>query len=49
MAYFHQVDIKLKMLKTITVHPCNEEMPKIIINNKEYWLPKSSKANKAFY
>lgn len=40
MAYFHQVDVKLKMLKTITVHPCNEEMSKIIMNNKEYWLPK---------
>lgn len=40
MAYFHQVDTKLKHLKTVTVHSCSEEMSKISMNNKEYWLPK---------
>ena len=39
MAYFHQIDIKLKTLQTITTYPCNEEMSKIIIKDKEYWLP----------
>lgn len=40
MAYFHQVDIKLKTLKTISIQTCSEEMSKILVNNKEYWLPK---------
>ncbi len=39
MAYFHQVNIQLKILKTLTIHPCDEEMSKIIFNDKEYWLP----------
>lgn len=39
MAYFHQVDIQLKILKTITVQPCDKEMSKIVFNKKEYWLP----------
>lgn len=39
MAYFHQVDVQLKIFKTITVQPCNEEMSKIVFDQKEYWLP----------
>lgn len=40
MAYFHQVNIKLKTIKTLTVQPCNEDMSKIMFDQKEYWLPK---------
>ncbi|WP_227687989.1 hypothetical protein [Psychrobacter immobilis] len=40
MAYFHKINIQLKALKTLTIQPCNEEMSKIIFNDKEYWLPK---------
>lgn len=39
MKYFHQVDVKIKTLTAITVHPCNGGMSKIIIDGKEYWLP----------
>lgn len=39
MAYFHQVDTKLKYLRTVTVQPCDEGMLKISLNCKEYWLP----------
>lgn len=40
MSYFHQVDIQLKTLKTLNIQPCDEDMLKIIFNEKEYFLPR---------
>ncbi|MGP5104758.1 hypothetical protein ACTXJH_12545 [Psychrobacter celer] len=39
MAYFHQVNINLNVIKTLTVQPCNEKMSKVLFNSKEYWIP----------
>ncbi|WP_352339393.1 hypothetical protein [Psychrobacter sp. 16-MNA-CIBAN-0192] len=41
MAYFHKVNIKLSILKTLSVEQCDDdEMIKLIFAHKEYWLPK---------
>ena len=40
MSYFHQVDIQVKTLKTLPTEPYDEDVFKIVFNQKEYWLPK---------
>ena len=40
MAYFHQVDIQLKTLKTLDIQLCDEDMLTIAFNGKEYFLPR---------
>ena len=39
MVYFHKVDISLKALRTLTVAHHDEEMFKLIFNQREYYLP----------
>lgn len=40
MAYFHKIDLKLNIIKNLSVQQCDGEMLKVAFNNKEYCLPK---------
>lgn len=40
MAYFHRVNISLSTLKIIVLRPCDEGMLKMMIENKEYCIPR---------
>lgn len=40
MAYFHKVNVKLSALRATELIPCENGMLKMVVENKEYWIPR---------